>query len=773
MWSYGGLFFAHLASLAAPVVAQLGPWQDHQINTTICFWKQPRAALLRDTVYLDGGNIFWTPGLDSGVLGDAVNLGNLQGLVLSYNLSEPFTPATNVTEILLKNAETKTRGSKNPGLSDFPNAYDGGMLANDAEFFLYGGTLFRDDTLYSLPAADAVMEYQAYRYGADKPLMPLGFRSTHLNGGVNSYIAFGAAANAPSENKAWYFSGLTSPTRGPIYANPSLNGSTSAKNISNTLITLDMTTQLEEKWSNATLPKDIKGRSNAEVVWVPVGRQGILVVLGGVVYPEWATIIHQSENKAASEKESPEFMRVIDIYDIAGDKWYKQPTQAGPGTRSRGCAVVAPAADYSSFNIYYYGGFDGIHPMGSFYDDVWVLSLPSFTWTQINKGVDLHARSGHKCFLPYPDQMMVFGGYASEPGEVPSCLDKGPIVLFNISSGEWMDSYDPKKYGKYAVPEKVRAAIGGDGSGGATATAPVPSGWATSGLADVFAQKYDTHKIKEYWPYGSASAAGGPGLPVEEKESDGDRKRVLIPAILVPIVFLAGAAVVAWWCCRNGKSFGGKTSRSSGSDEAAMRIRSWVWGQAAGKSVTMTSSAASPDPEMAKTASSVHSCPAPEPSPHHEMADTQLVELGDTSPPAELHDTGLSPIEVIQKHSNFASNRARSPTVPSQNSMSGLGDNGSFVSRTSGAANSARLDSPLLGATSLADGIARPFAPGAGGEGQRRDALPPMSEEQAPVSPPTTGDELTGIDYLSAGESPVLPGGSAVRENNAGEGRSK
>ena len=81
--------------------------------------------------------------------------------------------------------------------------------------------------------------------------------------------------------------------------------------------------------------------------------------------------------------------------------------------------------------------------------------------------------------------------------------------------------------------------------------------------------------------------------------------------------------------------------------------------------------------------------------PCAEYGDRRLT-FADTSPPAELHDTGLSPIDVIQKHSNFAQHRARSGNNPSQSSFS-FADNTSFVSRTSGAANSARVDSPLLG----------------------------------------------------------------------------
>lgn len=323
-------------------------------------------------------------------------------------------------------------------------------------------------------------------------------------------------------------------------------------------------------------------------------------------------------------------MSTIDIYDVSGNKWYKQPTKDGPGTRSRGCAVVATAADRSSFNIYYYGGFDGIHPEDEFYDDVWVLSLPSFTWTKISNGTPIHGRAGHKCFQPYPDQMMVFGGYTSEAGDLPSCLDKGPVVIFNLTSGQWMDSYDPTKHGAYGVPEKLRAAVGGSASGGATVTKPAPSGWATSGLGDVFAQEYDTSKITTYWPYGNTPSTGRPDLP---KDSDGgggsdDKKHIIIPAVVVPIVFLIGAGLVAWrWLLARSKR-DGSVSKESGSDEAALRIRSWIRGQHPEKAITVTSSdAVSPSPEIGKAPSLAPMSPETERSVHHEMEDTQVAEL--------------------------------------------------------------------------------------------------------------------------------------------------
>lgn len=329
-------------------------------------------------------------------------------------------------------------------------------------------------------------------------------------------------------------------------------------------------------------------------------------------------------------------MRDIDIYDIANDKWYKQPTEDGPSTRARGCAVVATASDSSSFNIYYYGGFDGIHPTEPFYDNVWVLSLPSFTWTELNEGKALHARAGHKCFSPYPDQMLVFGGYTSQPGEVQSCLLDGPLLNFNTTSGEWMDSYDPQEHGEYGVPDKVQAAIGGDASGGATATTPVASGWATKALAEVFATPYDTDKITTYYPYAAAATeTSRPEVP-DDGNGDKDKKGGGLPGWVAPVLgvvlgLILLTSIIVIFCLWRRRKILKNHPSEPGTEDAGMRILSWMRGQQPNeKAPTVTSSDETPgSPEMYQTRAigSTTSGFVNTPS-RFEMADTQLAELG-------------------------------------------------------------------------------------------------------------------------------------------------
>jgi len=251
--------------------------------------------VVKDTLYMDGGNLWWSPGLANGELGAISQDGNPLGLVYTLNFSIAFNTNDNISALLGTISKAPNGGSAN---NFAPNYLDGAMLANDDEWFLYGGLLVRTDA-YAPPHEDDVTAYQAYQYGVEKPAFRPSFVQDQLPAGMTRYVTFGGAANAPSENKAFYFGGMRSPTWGPIYTSTS-NQTLQPSNVSDTLIMLDMATQQQEKWSNKTLPDFINSRANPELVWVPVGDQGILVALGGVVFPDFISSSHKSSNEAAS-----------------------------------------------------------------------------------------------------------------------------------------------------------------------------------------------------------------------------------------------------------------------------------------------------------------------------------------------------------------------------------------------------------------------------------------------------------------------------------------
>ena len=192
-------------------------------------------------------------------------------------------------------------------------------------------------------------------------------------------------------------------------------------------------------------------------------------------------------------------MNVIDVFDIATSSWYKQATSGPtPGIRVNPCAVVAAASDGSSYNVHLYGG-QNLIPYGEQkqYDDIWILTIPSFTWIKIDTAGQSNppARAGHSCDV-WDGQMIVVGGYV---GRDFTCDSPG-VYVFDLSRLQWQTQFtaltggNPQaqqpsqqkstgdqshvglsgSYG-YKVPKVVQAVVGGGENGGASVTGPVQS----------------------------------------------------------------------------------------------------------------------------------------------------------------------------------------------------------------------------------------------------------------------------------------------------------
>lgn len=180
--------------------------------------------------------------------------------------------------------------------------------------------------------------------------------------------------------------------------------------------------------------------------------------------------------------------------------------------------------------------------------------MPSFQWIKAKSGTDAHARAGHKCVSPYPDQMMVFGGFTPRLGTAIDCVKGGVIQLLNLTSVEWMDAYSPADFAEYGVPEVVQKQIGGSFRGGATANSPaVSSGWSSPGLQSVFETPYPTERIKVWYPYEVVEPSSRPGVDVNT--SGGKKSGSKLPGWVAPTlgavfgliaVILVGIGIFLW-----------------------------------------------------------------------------------------------------------------------------------------------------------------------------------------------------------------------------------
>jgi hypothetical protein len=256
-------------------------------------------------------------------------------------------------------------------------------------------------------------------------------------------------------------------------------------------------------------------------------------------------------------------MNNINVYDIAKSTWYTQSTSGPtPKIRVNPCAVVAAAADGSSYNIYMFGG-QNLIPYGEQiqYNDMWILSLPSFTWIQVDQSGQSvpYGRAGATCNI-WDAQMVMVGGYV---GDQLSCDSPG-IYVFDLSTLKWMNQFTALNAGSnnpfnqqsaqlanatnpgglegsynYQVPDAVISVIGGTKTGGATITAPIAA--ATEG--PLATGKPITYTVTN--PDGSTatgvSGAGSTTSNASSSSSNGPRTAAIAVGIVAGLLLILAA----------------------------------------------------------------------------------------------------------------------------------------------------------------------------------------------------------------------------------------
>jgi len=73
---------------------------------------------------------------------------------------------------------------------------------------------------------------------------------------------------------------------------------------SHQLVSVDMSDQLHFKWANETASSVARPRVDPEMVYVPVGDKGVLIVVGGVLWPDWMRGVDLAPPSKAQVNES-------------------------------------------------------------------------------------------------------------------------------------------------------------------------------------------------------------------------------------------------------------------------------------------------------------------------------------------------------------------------------------------------------------------------------------------------------------------------------------
>lgn len=121
--------------------------------------------------------------------------------------------------------------------------------------------------------------------------------------------------------------------------------------------------------------------------------------------------------------------------------------------------------------------YGGTLENSTYYDDVWVLSIPSFQWISVTDTNNTErmsngpraGRKGHTCTIWDDSQIIVLGGmYASNAatqiqgdGNRSVCdTAYSPIRLLETSTYTWKNEYEPNNV--YSVPSVISQIIGGE-----------------------------------------------------------------------------------------------------------------------------------------------------------------------------------------------------------------------------------------------------------------------------------------------------------------------
>ncbi|KAK5697180.1 hypothetical protein LTR97_007315 [Elasticomyces elasticus] len=315
------------------------------------------------------------------------------------------------------------------------------------------------------------------------------------------------------------------------------------------LISYDM---LQNSWTNTTFI-DSTPRAEGALFYIPASDHGMLVYFGG---------LKQTSN--GSYTGVP--MNQIYLYDIAIGKYYTQTTSGtAPDMRRRFCGGVSWPDDQSSYNIYFFGGLQPNDKQGVGFGDVWILSIPSFTWTQWYPGLNGSARfsaspgehHSSSCNIVDLSQMIVMasGGYFPNSSNT-DCDAKSIWGQHNLNLGNnnveeaaWYQ-YLPNVT-SYQVPSTIIDVIGGGPTGGATLTTPA-AGWGHQDLAVYFTRSYSatSRTPTRYIPTITSAPPPATSSSVPKHRSS---VGPIIGGVIGGIAVLALLILGIWLCLRRSK----------------------------------------------------------------------------------------------------------------------------------------------------------------------------------------------------------------------------
>lgn len=238
---------------------------------------------------------------------------------------------------------------------------------------------------------------------------------------------------------------------------------------------------------------------------------------------------------------------------VGDSKWYlKTATGQIPPNRRKFCAGSTWAKDQSSYNIYIYGGY-GFGENITGFDDVWILTLPTFEWIKWypDGAGDSTPHGLLTCNVIDNAQMIVIGGNNTNDTQCDAPDVNGQHNLnlgqLNVNNAKWYQ-YLPNLT-DYLVPPAIVSVTGGSPQGNATNLSPV-NGWSDTALSVYFGAKaqFDTRTPTRYIPSPTPTTTVNPRPPAHRNIGP------IVGGAIGGLVFLIIIAAAIVFCFRRRRS---------------------------------------------------------------------------------------------------------------------------------------------------------------------------------------------------------------------------
>ena len=263
-------------------------------------------------------------------------------------------------------------------------------------------------------------------------------------------------------------------------------------------------------WTNTTLDPSLPlGIPNGSIEWAGMewlpkfGPNGMLVIWGGETTTNLSMYLPTTMMRP---------MNNIALYDPVEKTWYAQQISGiAPTVRSRFCSVSAsdPSSESNrttgTHEIYMYGGlYTGLFTQAAKqYDEIWVLSLPAFTW-QLLDSSHASGRIGHTCHLVGNRQLLSLGGVDVSQVDAwasPDYLNWNGIGVYDLTAADWLAGLNATAEA-YERPKIVQDYYKSNG--------PYPPAWTQPSLRDLIERQNNNVSTSALSGSGNATSVSAP-----------------------------------------------------------------------------------------------------------------------------------------------------------------------------------------------------------------------------------------------------------------------